>query len=157
MKVKSLSHVRLLATLWTAAYQAPPSMGFSRQEYWSPGCHCCPTLGNLNFIARMPIFYHLFNMAKRFLRITGWILSHNKSTSKVDFLIVSTSLSSFELLYYLSTFIVSVPFFHFNFSFFSPYNFLVLFHKGHIILNFIENFIQFFLFFLLAYMINHFL
>ena len=35
VKVKSLSHVRLLATPWTAAYQAPPSMGFSRQEYWS--------------------------------------------------------------------------------------------------------------------------
>ena len=35
MKVKSLSSVRLLATPWTAAYQAPPSMGFSRQEYWS--------------------------------------------------------------------------------------------------------------------------
>ena len=35
VKVKSLSHVRLLVTTWTAAYQAPPSMGFSRQEYWS--------------------------------------------------------------------------------------------------------------------------
>ena len=35
VKVKSLSHVRLLETPWTAAYQAPPSMGFSRQEYWS--------------------------------------------------------------------------------------------------------------------------
>ena len=35
VKVKSLSHVRLLVTPWTAAYQAPPSMGFSRQEYWS--------------------------------------------------------------------------------------------------------------------------
>ena len=34
MNVKSLSHVRLLATPWTAAYQAPPPMGFSRQEYW---------------------------------------------------------------------------------------------------------------------------
>ena len=34
VKVKSLSRVRLLATLWTAAYQAPPSMGFSRQAYW---------------------------------------------------------------------------------------------------------------------------
>ena len=33
VKVKSLSRVRLLATPWTAAYQAPPSMGFSRQEY----------------------------------------------------------------------------------------------------------------------------
>ena len=35
VKVKSLSRVWLLATPWTAAYQVPPSMGFSRQEYWS--------------------------------------------------------------------------------------------------------------------------
>jgi len=35
VKVKSFSHVRLFATPWTVAYQAPPSMGFSRQEYWS--------------------------------------------------------------------------------------------------------------------------
>ena len=35
VKVKSLSCVRLFGTPWTAAYQAPPSMGFSRQEYWS--------------------------------------------------------------------------------------------------------------------------
>ena len=35
VKVKLLSRVRLLETSWTAAYQAPPSMGFSRQEYWS--------------------------------------------------------------------------------------------------------------------------
>ena len=35
VKVKSLSCVRLFATSWTTAYQAPPSMGFSIQEYWS--------------------------------------------------------------------------------------------------------------------------
>ena len=35
VKVKLLSHVWLLGTPWTAAYQAPPSMGFSRQKYWS--------------------------------------------------------------------------------------------------------------------------
>ena len=35
VKVKSLSRVRLLATPWTAAHQAPPSMGFSGQEHWS--------------------------------------------------------------------------------------------------------------------------
>ena len=35
VKAKSLSHIWLSATLWTAAFQAPPSMGFSRQEYWS--------------------------------------------------------------------------------------------------------------------------
>ena len=34
-KVKSLSHVQLFATPWTVACQAPPSRGFSRQEYWS--------------------------------------------------------------------------------------------------------------------------
>ena len=33
--MKSLSLVRLIATSWTVAYQAPPPMGFSRQEYWS--------------------------------------------------------------------------------------------------------------------------
>ena len=35
MTLKSLSRVRLFATPWTVAYQAPPSMEFSRQEYWS--------------------------------------------------------------------------------------------------------------------------
>ena len=35
VKVKSLSRVRLFTTPWTAAHQAPPFMGFSRQEYWS--------------------------------------------------------------------------------------------------------------------------
>ena len=35
VKVKSLRHVRLFATPWTAAYQVPLSMGFSRQEWWS--------------------------------------------------------------------------------------------------------------------------
>ena len=35
MKVKLLSRVQPFATPWTVAHQAPPSMGFSRQEYWS--------------------------------------------------------------------------------------------------------------------------
>ena len=35
VKVKSLSRARLFVTPWTAAYQAPPPVGFSRQEYWS--------------------------------------------------------------------------------------------------------------------------
>ena len=35
VKMKSLSHVRLFATPWTVFHQAPPSTGFSRQEYWS--------------------------------------------------------------------------------------------------------------------------
>ena len=47
VKVKSVSPVWLWATPWTAAYRAPPSMGFSRQEYWSgvpsPSPHSSPT------------------------------------------------------------------------------------------------------------------
>ena len=39
VKVKSLSPVRLWTTPWTAAYWAPASMGFSKQEYWVVGCH----------------------------------------------------------------------------------------------------------------------
>ena len=50
IKVKSFSHVRLLATPWTAAHQAPPSMGFSRQEYWS-GVPLLTTLYCLDFNA----------------------------------------------------------------------------------------------------------
>ena len=48
VKVKSLSHVRLFVSPWTAAYQAPLPMGFSRQEYWSgvpsPSPKRCSTL-----------------------------------------------------------------------------------------------------------------
>ena len=44
VKVKSLSPIGLLATSWTAAHQTPPSMGFSRQEYWSGVPLPSPTL-----------------------------------------------------------------------------------------------------------------
>ena len=47
LKVKSLSHVWLLVTPWTAAHQAPPSMGFSRQEYWSGVPSPSPFIGLL--------------------------------------------------------------------------------------------------------------
>ena len=45
VKVKSLSRVQFFATPWIVAHQAPPSMGFSRQEYWS-GLPC-PSPGDL--------------------------------------------------------------------------------------------------------------
>ena len=45
MKAKSLSRVLLFVTPWTVAYQAPPSMGFSRQECWSG--LTCPSPGDL--------------------------------------------------------------------------------------------------------------
>ena len=49
LKVKLPSHVRLFSTPWTAAYQAPPSMGFSRQEYWSGVPLPSPNLGVRSF------------------------------------------------------------------------------------------------------------
>jgi len=51
VKVKSLSRVQLLATPWTAAYQAPLSMGFSRQEYWS-GVPLPAPMSNLDSILK---------------------------------------------------------------------------------------------------------
>ena len=58
VKVKSLSCVRLLATPWTAAYQPPPSMGFSRQEYWSgvplPSPHPHMQHSNIIFVFSLP-------------------------------------------------------------------------------------------------------
>ena len=47
MKVKSLSRVQLLATSWTAAPQAPTSVGFSGQEYWSGVPLLSPSFGSL--------------------------------------------------------------------------------------------------------------
>ena len=58
VKVRSLSRVRLFATPWTAAHQAPLSMGFSRQEYWSwwPLPSPLLNLDNLNW----PVFWFFF-------------------------------------------------------------------------------------------------
>ena len=61
VKVKSLSCIRLLATPWTAAHQAPPSMGFSRQEYWSgvplpsPGGYACICIMPQGHFCRIPL------------------------------------------------------------------------------------------------------
>ena len=52
VKVKSLSHVWLFTTPWTAAHQAPLSMGFSRQEYWSGAPSPSPSPALLLIISR---------------------------------------------------------------------------------------------------------
>ena len=57
VKVKSLSRVWHLATPWAAAYQAPPSMGFSRQEYWSGVPLPSPSSGTALQLKIMPILY----------------------------------------------------------------------------------------------------
>ena len=64
VKVKSLSHVRLFATPWPIAHQAPPSMGFYRQQYWNglpfPFQGIFPTQGlNLGLPHCRKMLYHL--------------------------------------------------------------------------------------------------
>ena len=68
MKVKSLSRARLLATPWTAAYQAPPSMGFFRQEYWSgvplpsPATkHAFSEILHIDFFLSIALIFSLFS------------------------------------------------------------------------------------------------
>ena len=67
VKVKSLSCVQLLATSWPAAHQAPPSMGSSRQEYWSGLPLPSPWL-----------FYDLVNLGKEVL----WVFSKRYLTKE---------------------------------------------------------------------------
>ena len=66
-QVKSLSHVRLFATPWTIAYQAPLSMGFSRREYWSglpfPSPGDLPDPGTKPESPALQILYHLGHIA----------------------------------------------------------------------------------------------
>ena len=73
VKVKSLSHIQLLATPWTAAYQAPLSIGFSRQEYWS----------------RVPLPSPICYLGWSYLSFPGVsIFNKIKATLKLSFLIV---------------------------------------------------------------------
>ena len=85
--MKSLSHVRLLATPWTAAYQAPLSMGFSRQEYWSG-----VPLPSLNILSRLVITF--LPRSKRLL--ISWLQSPSVvilEPPKIKSDTVSTSIS----------------------------------------------------------------
>ena len=60
VKGKSLSRVQLLATPWTAAHQAPPSMGFSRQEYWSGVPLPSPLETSKLHIRKKYIYIHIY-------------------------------------------------------------------------------------------------
>ena len=66
VNVKSLSHVRLFTTPWTAAYQAPPSMGFSRQEYWSGVPSHSPSKPLPNTIAKIHFVMNLIKVVQVF-------------------------------------------------------------------------------------------
>ena len=79
VKGKSLSRVWLLATPWTTAYQAPPSMGFSRQEYWSgvplpspeqtstqvQSCVIMTHRSQGNTFLHLPVYYEGYNQGYR--------------------------------------------------------------------------------------------
>ena len=71
VKVKSLSCARLLATPWTAAYQAPPSMGFSRQEYWSGVPLPSLTLFSYSMLIKLYIYLETC-LSSRFMSIVLW-------------------------------------------------------------------------------------
>ena len=76
-KVKLLSRVRLLATPWTVAYQAPLSVGFSKQEYWSglpfPSPGVFPTRGsNPGLLHCRQTLYHLSHQGRCSLK-TSWL------------------------------------------------------------------------------------
>ena len=59
-KVKSLSLVQLLATPWTAAHQAPPSMGFSRQKYWSWVPSPSPVMSYTSVFKSFGIYFYVW-------------------------------------------------------------------------------------------------
>ena len=81
--VKSLSRVLLFATPWTVAYQAPPSMGFSRQEYWSglpfpspgdlpnPGIEPKSPAFQADALTSEPIYIHSFSYSFPYWFIPG--------------------------------------------------------------------------------------
>ena len=86
-KMKSLSCVRLLATPWTAAHQAPLSMGFSRQEYWSglplPSPRYCITSSPMR------------NLKNSIISIENTFNLHSPHT---DFLITPSSMITHRLM-----------------------------------------------------------
>ena len=84
VKVKSLSFVWLLATPWTAVYQAPPPMGFSRQEYWSG----VPLSSPMEYIS----FRSVQSLSRVRLFATPWIAARQASLS------ITNSRSSLKLM-----------------------------------------------------------
>ena len=78
MKVKSLSCVRLFATPWTVAYQASPSMGFSRQGYWSgllfPSPGDLPDLGIKPWFPALPADALPSESKENFKRLAGFYI-----------------------------------------------------------------------------------
>ena len=81
MKAKLLSHVRLLANPWTAAHQAPPSMGFSRQEYWSGLPLPSPPALAGGFFITEPLVVKVKSLSRVRLFATPWTIAYQAPPS----------------------------------------------------------------------------
>ena len=91
VKLKSLSHVRLLATPWTAAHQAPPSVGFSRQEYWSG----VPSPSLTQWLTLTGVQCHLHSV---FIYLEDWKLHNHPFVSVSPVLIPMLSLKLLKFI-----------------------------------------------------------
>ena len=98
VKVKSLSRVWLLVTSWTAAYQAPPSMGFSGNST-GVGCHCLLFMIILNFW----LFTHSVSTRKSFSSSFKKYILHLTTSHVCSVLPTVLSTSSFALYILFST------------------------------------------------------
>ena len=91
-KVKSLSRVRLSATPWTAAYQAPPPMGFSRQEYWSgvplPSPITCRVGFKYHSLSSVELLRYSLPVVKCFLSTFGAPSTHVLATCASSYLLI---------------------------------------------------------------------
>ena len=92
VKGKSLSHVRRSATPWTAAFQAPPSMGFSRQEYWSRVPLPSPSVSLLTVKNHLSVRKGILKFQKcsqffKFIRTTSSIpIDYKCSRTRINYL-----------------------------------------------------------------------
>ena len=98
VKVKSLSHVRLIATPWTAAHQAPLSMGFSRQEYWSG-----VPLPSLLYVIRGKHKFTLYHLDIK--RLWCYIITYNN----VSFIVHFSFIWHYLDLRYFNIWCISMP------------------------------------------------
>ena len=100
MKVKSLSRVRLLVITWTAAHQAPPSMGFSRQEYWSG----VPLPSPKFLLYRFKLYRFIINLTSAFLNLslnwTNSVLPMSKTEKFLDFVLLLDVTAHFNIFKY---------------------------------------------------------
>ena len=100
VKVKALSCVLLFTTPWTAAHQAPPSMGFSRQEYWSG----VPLPSPKFLLYRFKLYRFIINLTSAFLNLslnwTNSVLPMSKTEKFLDFVLLLDVTAHFNIFKY---------------------------------------------------------